>query len=186
MNMVRIPIGYWAFDNGGSPYVTGAADYLDKAISWARTANLKVIIDLHGAPGSQNGFDNSGQRLDITAITWLQGGISGPTAQQAIGVLTQIAGKYAQASYRDVVIGIELLNEPAGWYLNNADLRAFYQSGYEVVRKVSPDTAVVLQDAFLQPSSYNGFLTPSSNAYNVVLGKSLESPLRDKHMLIDH
>jgi glucan 1,3-beta-glucosidase len=40
----------------------GQAEYLDRAIGWARKYNVKVILDLHGAPGSQNGFDNSGQR----------------------------------------------------------------------------------------------------------------------------
>jgi len=47
---------------GGEPYIQGQADHLDNAIGWARLYDLKVIIDLHGAPGSQNGFDNSGRR----------------------------------------------------------------------------------------------------------------------------
>lgn len=32
-NLVRIPIGFWAFDTFGYPYVQGAADYLDQAVS---------------------------------------------------------------------------------------------------------------------------------------------------------
>lgn len=40
---------------------SGQLPYLRKAVSWAQSHGLKVIIDLHGAPGSQNGFDNSGQ-----------------------------------------------------------------------------------------------------------------------------
>lgn len=65
LNHVRVPIGFWAYDvSGGEPYIQGQADYLDQAIGWARTYGLKVIIDLHGAPGSQNGYDNSGHRGD--------------------------------------------------------------------------------------------------------------------------
>ena len=63
LNFVRIPIGYWAFqllDN--DPYVQGQVQYLEKALGWARKNNIRVWIDLHGAPGSQNGFDNSGLR----------------------------------------------------------------------------------------------------------------------------
>ena len=56
------------------PYLVGAYDYLKIAVTWARSLNLKagrlephsrlsilsqVMIDLHGVPGSQNGFDNS-------------------------------------------------------------------------------------------------------------------------------
>lgn len=32
-NMVRIPIGFWAYDNAGLPYVQGAAPYIDYAVS---------------------------------------------------------------------------------------------------------------------------------------------------------
>jgi len=56
LNHVRLPIGYWAFEVGaGEPYITGQLDYLKKAITWASDYGLKLIIDLHGAPGSQNG-----------------------------------------------------------------------------------------------------------------------------------
>lgn len=48
-NLVRIPVGYWAFQKyQGDPYIQGAAEYLEKAIGWARATGLKVWIDLHG------------------------------------------------------------------------------------------------------------------------------------------
>jgi glucan 1,3-beta-glucosidase len=66
LNHVRIPIGYWAFDvSGGEPFIQGQLPYLKKAISWAGKHGLKVIVDLHGVPGSQNGYDNSGQRMSV-------------------------------------------------------------------------------------------------------------------------
>jgi glucan 1,3-beta-glucosidase len=172
VNVVRIPIGYWAFDNSGSPYVQGAAEYLEQALNWARctTPPLSVIIDLHGAPGSQNGFDNSGQRLDQSQITFLEGGVGGQTAEQSINVLTQIAQHFGGAEWADVVVGIELLNEPIGWRLNNTDLRAWYSTGYDRVRSLS-DATVVISDAFLPPSSWNGFLMPwTSGAQRVAMG----------------
>jgi glucan 1,3-beta-glucosidase len=52
-NVVRIPVGYWAYDTLGSPYVSGAGVYIDAAVDWARSLGLKIIVDLHGAPGSQ-------------------------------------------------------------------------------------------------------------------------------------
>ena len=49
MNHVRIPIGYWALTPmAGDPYVQGQLDVLDKAIGWASSAGLKVMLDLHG------------------------------------------------------------------------------------------------------------------------------------------
>lgn len=66
LNHVRLPIGYWAFEVGpGEPYIQGQLSYLQKAITWADNYGLKVIFDLHGAPGSQNGFDNSGERMNF-------------------------------------------------------------------------------------------------------------------------
>lgn len=49
LNHVRIPIGYWAIAPlGGDPYVQGQLPILDRAIGWARSAGLKVMLDLHG------------------------------------------------------------------------------------------------------------------------------------------
>lgn len=43
LNHIRIPIGYWAYDvSGGEPFIQGAAEYLDRAIGWARKYNVKV------------------------------------------------------------------------------------------------------------------------------------------------
>jgi glucan 1,3-beta-glucosidase len=164
-NLVRIPIGYWAYDTFGAPYVKGAAPYLDAAIDWARKTQppLKVIIDLHGAPGSQNGYDNSGQR--ITKPQWQQG----DTVKQTLQVLKTISDKYAKKSYQDVVIGIELLNEPFIPSLNEDIVRQFYRDGFGQVRTVS-DTPVILHDGFKAPNTWNGFLTPSdNNAQNVAV-----------------
>lgn len=61
LNAVRIPFGYWAVDvNDYEPYVSGQYPYLIRAVNWASELGMSVLIDLHGAPGSQNGQDNSG------------------------------------------------------------------------------------------------------------------------------
>jgi glucan 1,3-beta-glucosidase len=169
LNLVRIPVGFWAWDNKDTPFVSGSMAYLDKAIEWARQTGLKVMIDLHGAPGSQNGWEHSGQAMPSPG--WLvDGGAYGPTSQRTLAVLKQIAQKYANPSYHDVVVAIELLNEPKGWALDQAQLRQFYREGYGRVREVS-DTVVVLSDAFLPPSAYNGFMTPQDqNVQYVAMG----------------
>ena len=51
---LRIPFGYWALEpRAGEPYVQGSWDYVMKAVRWAKKYDMKVMIDLHGAPGSQ-------------------------------------------------------------------------------------------------------------------------------------
>lgn len=156
-NTVRIPIGYWAYAlEDGEPYTQGAAPYIDAAIDWARGTGLKIWIDLHGAPGSQNGFDNSGHR--IATPGWQQG----DTVAQTLAVLETITAKYAQPSYQDVVVAIELLNEPLSSELNFDTLKQFYRDGYGQVRAVS-DTTVMLHDGFVSPKTWNGFLSVSDN-----------------------
>jgi glucan 1,3-beta-glucosidase len=156
LNHVRIPIGYWAVAPlDGDPYVQGQLPILDQAIGWARSAGLKVLLDLHGAPGSQNGFDNSGR---YGPIAWLQG----DTVAQTVTAIQNLAQHYSGDS--DVVTAIELLNEPAGWALNLDGIKNFYNSGYQTVRANAGDTVVCIHDAFQDFQSWNGFLSqPSGN-----------------------
>jgi hypothetical protein len=76
-----------------------------------------------------------------------------------------------------VVVGIELVNEPVGWALDHAELRAFFREGYGVVRSFG-DAPVVVSDAFMAPASFNGFLTPADDSSrDVAIG--IRTPLFD-------
>jgi glucan 1,3-beta-glucosidase len=63
LNTVRLPVPHWAFNGSSSePYWAYAEQpYISQALLWAKQYNLDVIIDMHTAPQSQNGFDNSGR-----------------------------------------------------------------------------------------------------------------------------
>ena len=58
LNTVRIPVPYFIFGDR-EPFI-GCIGELDKAFLWAERYGLKILIDLHTAPDSQNGFDNGG------------------------------------------------------------------------------------------------------------------------------
>jgi len=163
-NTVRIPIGYWAYAlYDGETYTQGSSVYIDAAVDWARATGLKIWIDLHGAPGSQNGFDNSGHKK--SAPQWEQG----DTVAQTLSVLKAITDKYAQPAYQDVIVAIELLNEPLSPELDFNVLKQFYRDGYYQTRDTS-NTFVVLQDGFVSASTWNGFLSVSdNNAQNVII-----------------
>lgn len=167
-SLVRIPIGFWAYDNADTPYVQGANLHMDTAVEWAAQLGLKVMIDLHGVPGSQNGFDNSGQVMDVPR--WMtDGGVQGGSSQRTLTIISIISQRYADASYSDVILGIELVNEPRGWTdaTTQDDLRKFYAEGFNRVRH-STNISVIMHDAFLPPASYNAFMTP-------------EAPIMDHH-----
>ncbi|KDQ63245.1 glycoside hydrolase family 5 protein [Jaapia argillacea MUCL 33604] len=161
LNHVRLPIGYWAFDVGpGEPYITGQLPYLENAVTWAQTYGLKVIVDLHGAPGSQNGFDNSGHR-----ISYPEWHSNATNIARTDAIIKTIANMYKDQT--NVVSAIAPLNEPAG-YDGSAVLSAVRQYWYDSYGNIrypygtaqESNTLVLLHDAF-QPFSYwSGFETP--------------------------
>lgn len=150
----------WAFQKFNDPYIQGAAPYIDQAITWARSTGLKVWIDLHGAPGSQNGYDNSGHNGTI-------GWGDGSTVANTRSVIQQIANKYAQSDYQDTVVAIEVLNEPQSTKVSGGrdTVVQYYNDVYGDVNVVS-DTPVMLHDGFQSGTFWNGVL---SNSKNVII-----------------
>jgi glucan 1,3-beta-glucosidase len=137
VNAVRIPVGHWILD-GQAPYVA-AAEYLDTAMDWADEIGLKVIIDLHAAPGSQNGWDHSGKAGEILWHTKEENIV------RSLDIVGQLAERYAG---RPSLYGIELLNEPH-WTVPIETLVGYYQEGYRRVREHCGNTvAVIISDAF--------------------------------------
>jgi glucan 1,3-beta-glucosidase len=136
LNAVRLPVGYWIL--GGSKPFIGGIEYVDRALDWAEQYGLKVLLDLHGAPGSQNGKDHSGRS---GTIAWHKEG----NVERTLEALEELCKRYAGVP---CLVGVELLNEPA-WKLGKKRLTAYYEQGYEIVRKhMGDETLVVFPDAF--------------------------------------
>nr|POE90033.1 putative glucan 1,3-beta-glucosidase a [Quercus suber] len=132
LNTVRIPIGYWAvdLDDTVEPYVSGQFPYLIRAVHWATQSGLQVLIDLHGAPGSQNGQDNSGLIGPVLFPA------NSTNADRSLNVLRNLTEEFAQSDvYGDTVVGVELLNEPRlsddGFPMSQ--LQDFYSDGANTV-----------------------------------------------------
>ena len=116
---------------------------------------MKVLVDHHGVPGSQNGFDNSGHN---GSVKWQDG----PNYQNSIDILRTMAKKYGSKEYADVVFGIELVNEPISWTLDNGEgnnfdkMQTWAKEAYSVVKNAStnPHLQVVMHDAFKTPFAW--------------------------------
>lgn len=178
-NMVRVPIGYWAFEMlPDDPYVPGAREYLDKVINWLHKYDLKVWIDVHGVPGSQNGFDNSGRFLNNTP-GWQN---STENIDLSHRVLRKIYTRYGSSEfyskYGDTILGIEVVNEPMGPKLNMTQVEDFYEKSYKDARVYSDtNNTIVFHDAF-QPA---GYWDPFLNSTGSEPGR-----LKNYNILIDH
>ncbi|KAE9390781.1 glycoside hydrolase [Gymnopus androsaceus JB14] len=90
------------------PYIQGQLPYLEKAVTWAGNHSLKFIVDLHCAPASQNGFDNSGHRIPFPQSQADQTNI-----QRTDAIIKTIANMFKGNT--NVVPIIAPLNEPTGF-----------------------------------------------------------------------
>lgn len=173
INTVRIPVPHFLFgDDDGwcSPYVA-CEEYLDRAFDWAENTGLKILIDLHTAPESQNGFDNGG----ICGVCkWAQ---SPERVQRVLDVLSMLGGKYGN---KEALWGIEVLNEPiseelfeitkhrylpkdskraeGSSFVPAAFLKEFYKKAYETLRPHLPEGKyIVFHDGFRFDGWYEYF-----------------------------
>jgi len=166
LNHIRIPIGYWALDiKSDEPWVWGSWQYAIKACEWARTHGLQVMIDLHGAPGSQNGNDHSGQSGEIR---WFY---SDENIARTVSVLGQIA-RFANApEWREVISIIQLINEPVLW--DDYDyrlqrLKDFTRQAYDEIRKYNDIAVIAVHDAFISLDNWY-YLRDDEHYYWVML-----------------
>ncbi len=162
LNAVRIPVPYFIFGEK-TPFI-GCVSELDRAFAWAEKYGLKILIDLHTAPLSQNGFDNGG----ISGVCrWSQ---CPEEVSFVLDVLQRLAERYG---HREGLLGITPINEPVTepmWSLmevpkryppadaeiakgsapNTLDfLRKFYEDAYARIRpRMDGDKLVVFHDAF--------------------------------------
>ena len=179
LNLVRVPVPYFIF--GDRPPYPGCIEYLDKAFDWAEKYGLRVLIDLHTVPGSQNAYDNGG----ITGVCkWCK---DPREVEFAITVLERLAQRYGT---RTGLYGIEVLNEPISWLVYRTSpctgkavdkeeakgsghvpmpfLQQFYKDAYTRLRAVLPrEKIIVFHDGF-RPRAWGDFFV-RSGMQNVVL-----------------
>ncbi|MBR3328748.1 MAG: cellulase family glycosylhydrolase [Atopobiaceae bacterium] len=178
VDLVRLPVPYWTF---GSAHHKPVVQYVDRAFGWAEQVGLKILIDLHTVPGSQNGFDNGGI---CGLVTWHK---DPARIDFAVDVIRQFAERYAHSP---ALFGIEPLNEPVNAFLYRHStvarygkahpsrisqsqvcplrvLKDYYRRCYHVIRAACPNTvAVVLHDRF-ELRRWNRFMPRGSSYQNV-------------------
>ncbi len=167
LNAVRLPVGYWALE-APKPYVENAR-FITFALDQCQQNGLKLLLDLHGAPGSQNGWDHSGR----------SGPINWPKDPQNIRETLRVLESFAQMFGRHPAFGgIELLNEPRD-EVPLEILQQFYQDAYAPLRKhLDPTVAIVFHDSF-RPLAWENFMQEPAFA-NVVLDTHLYQCFSDQ------
>jgi len=159
---LRVPVGYWIVDiQQNEPFVKGGMTYLQRLLGWANNIGLKVIVDLHGAPGSQNGHDNSGRN---GPINWQQP----QNVERTVNVLATLT---QQVMHYPAVVGIEVINEPwttsIGGPITFDVLKDFYTRAYPAIRGTGFKGDIWIPDGW-DNNQWNGFMSPP-NYYGVYL-----------------
>lgn len=132
LNHVRIPLPYWAIEvRDGEPFLPKTAwtyvskncaasfdtnsrpcfSYFLKGVQWARKYGIRVNLDFHALPGSQNGWNHSGR---LGTINVLNGPMGLANAQRSLDYVRILAEFISQPQYRDVVTMFGITNEPQG------------------------------------------------------------------------
>lgn len=111
---------------------------LDFALEMCKKYGLYLILDLHGAVGSQNGSDHSGDtsRTNLYADTALGEAYREKTAELWALVAEHFAGESNVAGY-------DLLNEPTR--ASGATQWDYYDVLYKAVREADPDHMIFIE-----------------------------------------
>ncbi|KAF8212362.1 glycoside hydrolase superfamily [Mycena galopus ATCC 62051] len=173
INTVRLPIGYWSLGPAfcqGTPFdayadvYTNSWSHVVRAINWAGNAGMGVLVDLHGAPGSQNGQPHSGISDGKTGLF-----NSETNMNRTLEILKFLAQQLCDVSN---VVGIQILNEPQ----DCAELPGFYDKAIAAIRQIPCDLPLYIHDAFnlkkygdyvANQANQTGFIVEDHHSYFV-------------------
>jgi glucan 1,3-beta-glucosidase len=151
LNLVRLPFIYSVVEDEKNPrhLRADAWKYLDNAIDQAEKRGIYVILDLHGAVGSQGWEHHSGCAGQNKY--W-----DTPEYQErTIWLWQQIAARYKD---RSAVAGYSILNEP--WGTTPENLAVVMGTLYKAIREVDQNHVIILPghnkgiDAYGKPSEH--------------------------------
>lgn len=168
MNVIRLPFTYMnvdfdaieSYDNAGKNY-----DFsdLDDFVSKAWECGMYTILDLHGAYGSQNGQDHSGESFGNASEVDFY-------SNEQMKTLTVKLWTALSEHYKDnpAVAGYDILNEPSekgGWIDDNQGANGYihwnmFDRLYQAIRSTGDEHIVIFESCWGEynlpaPSRYN-------------------------------
>ncbi|CAJ1967049.1 unnamed protein product [Cylindrotheca closterium] len=161
---VKVPMPHWIKrETKDDPWVGGRWLYFIRFVGWCREYGIEVWVDIQTAPGSQNGFDHSGQLLaQPTCEHWSS---SAENVERSLHAVNEIAQGIMNDSLRDVVTGFGILHEP----FSDCDvyvIRDFSNMAFESVRSImGSDTHVFMGDSFDAAEWNSGWWTDPGHSH---------------------
>lgn len=139
-NLVRLPFDSRMLIDEKGVLKPGAFKYLDRGLEMAEKAGVYVVLDMHGAPGSQSGMDHTGKR-DLNKL-WSDAKLQ----NQMVELWRTISKRYKN---RSVIAAYDILNEPYGDYRTDMRpaLRTLIPRCYRAIRSTGDSTVVIFPNA---------------------------------------
>ncbi|CAH7681748.1 glycoside hydrolase superfamily [Phakopsora pachyrhizi] len=107
--------------------------YFLKALKWAQKYGLRVNLDLHAVPRSQNGYNHSGR---WGTINFLVGFMGIANAQYSFNYIHTSTQFISQSEYSNVVPIFSVLNEPLVQKIGSNQIRFYYLQVYQMMRNI--------------------------------------------------
>ena len=154
MNCIRLPIWYRNLVDANGKFRSDAWDKIDWFIENAGERGMYVILDMHGAPGSQNGSDHSGvdgrdNKEGASKFFW--GNDAGKNQNLFYTIWENIARRYKD---NPIVAGYDLLNEPYCTYRYSSShsddelhnlLWGIYDKAYDKIRAIDKNHIIIME-----------------------------------------
>ncbi|MBN1597842.1 MAG: cellulase family glycosylhydrolase [Bacteroidales bacterium] len=145
MNLIYYDSYQWKYD---------AFDRLDWIVEECDEREIYVILDMHGAPGSQNGSDHSGidggdSKEEASEFFFGENAVSNQA--KFYEIWEEIADRYAD---ENAVAGYDLLNEPFCTYRYSSSigetalhnlLFSIYDEAYSRIRAIDPNHMIIME-----------------------------------------
>ncbi|KAG8861682.1 hypothetical protein FRB96_002639 [Tulasnella sp. 330] len=136
LNWVRLPIPFWAIQKyDEEPFLEGVAwTYVLKALAWARKYGLRVNLDLHTMPGSQNGYNHSGK---FGQVDFLNGVMGIANAQRGLEYMRILVEFITQPEFANLIPYFGVMNEAAVAVMGMDVMGSFYLHMHDVLRNIT-------------------------------------------------
>lgn len=154
MNCIRLPLWYRNFVDENGNWYNDAFSRVDWFVEQAGKRGIYVIIDMHGAYGSQNGSDHSGVDggEDKQGASQFFFGSDAASNQEKYYVMWEKLAEHFNGN--PIVAGYDLLNEPYCTYRYtsgysddelHSKLWNIYNNAYKRIRNIDKDHVLIME-----------------------------------------
>ncbi len=137
-NLIRLPFAYFNLEDENGEINDFAK--LDWFVDCCDRYDIYVILDLHGAYGSQNGKDHSGDTSQINLFG------NAENEAKTVALWEAIATRYKD---RKIVAGYDLLNEPEGTQKYTGVMQwSFFDKLYKAIRQIDQNHVIIMESVW--------------------------------------